>query len=152
MELFSCQHIQKLGNPLILTVQQFLIGACLQNPSLIKEHHAAQRYESFMQGVIDKDEYREMKAGYNAEVQRLEQAQALLAQEYEEIRSDKSTRFQWTEVFRQFTDMTQLDRKTVVQMIQSIRILSKTELEITFRYQAEYDKIMRLMQEQKEAV
>lgn len=109
-------------------------------------------YESFMQGVIDKNEYREMKAGYNAEVQRLEQAQALLAQEYGEIRSGKSTRFQWTEVFRQFTDMTQLDRKTVVQLIQSIRILSKTELEITFRYQAEYNKIMRLVQEQKEAV
>ena len=55
-------------------------------------------------------------------------------------------------MFHQFADMTQLDRKTVVQRIQSIRIFSKTELEITFRYQAEYNKIMQLVHEQKEAV
>ena len=39
--------------------------------------------------------------------------------------------------------MTELDRRAVVTLIQSIRIISKTELKITFRYQMEYEAALQ---------
>ncbi len=35
--------------------------------------------------------------------------------------------------------MTELDRRAVIALIQSIKVIDKTELKITFRYQMEYD-------------
>ena len=39
-----------------------------------------------------------------------------------------------------------LDRKAVVHMIQSIKVIGKKELEITFTYQDEYQKAIQLIQ------
>ena len=36
-----------------------------------------------------------------------------------------------------------MDRRAVVTLIQSIRIISKTELKITFRYQMEYEAALQ---------
>jgi hypothetical protein len=46
----------------------------------------------------------------------------------------------WTEHFKRFEGLTELDRHTVVSLIQSIRIMSKTELQITFNYRLEYEQ------------
>ena len=42
--------------------------------------------------------------------------------------------------------METLDRKAVVHMIQSIKVIGKKELEITFTYQDEYQKAIQLIQ------
>jgi hypothetical protein len=49
------------------------------------------------------------------------------------------------EHFKQFEGLTALDRKTVAHLIRSIRVVSKTELQITFNYQAEYEKVLSLL-------
>ena len=45
--------------------------------------------------------------------------------------------------------METLDRKAVVHMIQSIKVIGKKELEITFTYQDEYQKAIQLIQLQR---
>jgi hypothetical protein len=42
--------------------------------------------------------------------------------------------------------LTEIDRRIVVNLIQSIRVESKTELLITFIYQAEYENALALLQ------
>ena len=50
---------------------------------------------------------------------------------------NRSERNRWISHFTQFSTMETLDRKAVVHMIQSIKVIGKKELEITFTYQDE---------------
>jgi len=109
-------------------------------------------YENFVSGILSKDDYKLHKSQYAEDGDRLEKAISLLKQELDEIRNHTSERLRWIEHFKAFEALTALDRKAVVQLIQSIRVLGKSEIEITFRYQDEYQKAISLMTEQKEAV
>jgi hypothetical protein len=45
----------------------------------------------------------------------------------------------WTEHFTKFENFAAIDRRTVIHLIHSIRVVGKTELEIVFNYQIEYE-------------
>ena len=55
----------------------------------------------------------------------------------------------WIEVFRAFDDLNTLERKTIIHLIHSIRIIGKTELEIAFNYQCEYEAALALLDKTK---
>ena len=55
-----------------------------------------------------------------------------------DVLENRSERNRWISHFTQFSTMETLDRKAVVHMIQSIKVIGKKELEITFTYQDEY--------------
>ena len=63
-----------------------------------------------------------------------------------DVLENRSERNRWISHFTQFSTMETLDRKAVVHMIQSIKVIGKKELEITFTYQDEYQKAIQLIQ------
>lgn len=96
-------------------------------------------YENMINGVISKEDYKTLKSKYTENGNRLQRAIAKLRQELEDVRNNKSERLTWIEHFKQFEGLATLDRKAVAHLIQSIRVISKTELQITFNYQLEYE-------------
>jgi len=102
-------------------------------------------YESMVNGVISKDDYRTLKAKYLADENRLRGAIEALRQDTENVLAGKAERLRWTEHFKRFDGLAEIDRRAVVSLIQSIRIVSKTELVITFNYQSEYEKAVSLL-------
>ena len=54
--------------------------------------------------------------------------------------NNTSDRLRWTQHFKEFSTMRSLDRRAVIAMIQSIRVMGKDDLQITFRYQMEYEQ------------
>lgn len=100
-------------------------------------------YESFVNGMLDKAEYKALRDGYTGRMEELRSAIGRLRQEMERVTDRTSERQKWTRQFREFSNMTELDRRTVVTLIQSIRIISKTEIKINFRYQMEYDAALQ---------
>jgi len=110
-------------------------------------------YQYFVSGIVDKDDYRSQRNYYADETERLQGAIARLKQEMESARANASDRLKWTQHFKRFSTMTELDRRAVVALIQCIQVVEKTNLNITFRYQVEYDAAMeRLERCRKEAV
>ena len=108
-------------------------------------------YENFVKGMLDKAEYKSLRDGYSERMEELRSAIDQLRQEMERVTDRTSKRQKWAQQFREFSNMTELDRRAVVTLIQSIRIISKTELKITFRYQMEYDAaLQKLSQAQLE--
>lgn len=108
-------------------------------------------YENFVKGMLDKAEYKSLRDGYSERMEELRSAIDQLRQEMERVTDRTSERQKWAQQFREFSNMTELDRRAVVTLIQSIRIISKTELKITFRYQMEYDAaLQKLSQAQLE--
>lgn len=78
---------------------------------------------------------------------RLQSAIDLLRQKMEEASNNTSERLRWAEHFKRFSTMTELDRRAVIALIQSIEVVGKENLNITFRYQSEYDKAIQLLQQ-----
>ena len=108
-------------------------------------------YENFVQGMLDKAEYKSLRDGYSERMEELRSAIDQLRQEMERVTDRTSERQKWAQQFREFSNITELDRRAVVTLIQSIRIISKTELKITFRYQMKYDAaLQKLSQAQLE--
>lgn len=103
----------------------------------------ASLYENFINGLLDKAEYKTLRDGYTQHMEELRSAIDRLRQEMERVADRTSERQKWIRQFQEFSNMTELDRRTVVTLIQSIRVISKTELKITFRYQMEYDAALQ---------
>lgn len=105
-------------------------------------------YENMINGIISKDDFKTLKAKYNADETRLHSANGSLQQEADNTLAGKGERLRWMEHFKRFDGLAELNRRTVVSLIQSIRIISKTELIIIFNYQAEYENALALLRKE----
>lgn len=102
-------------------------------------------YENMVSGLLTKEEYKTLKTKYTADEARLRDAIATLEAERDNAMEGRSERLRWMEHFQKFEGLNELDRRTVVNLIRSIRVLSKTELDFTFNYQAEYEQALSLL-------
>jgi hypothetical protein len=102
-------------------------------------------YENMIDGTISKDEFKTLNAKYLDDISRLKSAVDKLRQEVDDVLSGKGERLKWTEHFKQFEGLSEIDRRTVSNLIQNIRVISKTELQITFNYQSEYETSLALL-------
>ena len=104
-------------------------------------------YEHMVGGVISKEDYMILKTSYSAEEATLHSAIETLRQKHEDVLAGKGERLRWMDHFKRFDGLTELDRRMVISLIQSIRVVSKAELTITFHYQDEYEKALMLLRE-----
>ena len=109
-------------------------------------------YEKFINGLVTKQEYREWKSGYSRQIEQYQEAIAALRQSVENAMHNSDDRQRWMQHFKQFSTMKELDRRAVIALIQSIRVLGKQELDITYRYQAEYEQELGRFSQGREAV
>ncbi len=96
-------------------------------------------YENFITGIISKSEYKDLKDRYAARAEQAREAIRLLREDMERVLHNNSDRLKWAQHFKEFSNMIELDRRAVITLIQSIRVVKKDELKITFRYQMEYE-------------
>ena len=99
-------------------------------------------YENLVTGLISREEYRYSKDKYTTQIEDAQKAIDLLRDEMDQELNSVSDRLRWTQHFKQFSDMTTLDRRAVIALIQSIRVCGKNVLDITYRYQMEYEKVL----------
>ena len=105
-------------------------------------------YENMVSGIISKDDYKTLKAKYNADENRLRDAIETLNREVENVYAGKAERLRWSEHFKRFKGLSEIDRRIVVSLIRSIRIVSKSNIEITFNYQVEYESTRELFRKE----
>jgi DNA invertase Pin-like site-specific DNA recombinase len=118
----------------------------------IREYRSS-LYENMINGNLTKDEYKSLKAKYANDGEKLTEANSRLQNEIETALSCKHERMAWTTHFTKFKTLDSIDRKMVVHLIRSIRVLGKTEIEISFNYQIEYENAVEIFNKQsKEAV
>ena len=102
-------------------------------------------YENMVQGILTKEEFVSFKGKYSAEAEQIKAAVADLKTKLEDVMANRSERTRWISQFTQFSTLQELDRKAMVQLIQSIRVMDKNELKITFNYADEYEKALALL-------
>jgi len=108
-------------------------------------------YEKMMDGFLSNDEFKSLKNKYTGDAAVLIAANNKLRQEIDDALSCKHERMLWTEHFRRFENLTEIDRRSVAHLIRTIRIISKTEVNIEFNYRLEYEKAFVLLHKEIEA-
>ena len=101
-------------------------------------------YENMMNSNLSREEHKALKDGYSVDAENLAKANVRLQTEIEAVLSCKHERMAWTGHFTKFESLETIDRRMVMHLIHSIRIISKTEIEINFNYQLEYDNAVEL--------
>ena len=109
-------------------------------------------YENMVEGIISKIEHKSYKKKYDLAYARLEKAVSDLQQELDDVLNNRSERMMWIEHFKRFQNLPEINRKAVIQLIQTIRVVDKDTLDIAFNYQFEYEKALSFLLSQKEAV
>lgn len=64
-----------------------------------------------------------------------------------DVLENRSERNRWINHFMRFSTMEDIDRRAVMQLIRSIRVMGKDELHIEFNYQDEYQKAISLAEQ-----
>lgn len=91
-------------------------------------------YENMINELLSKDDYKDLKEQYNTEIKTLKNAKILLNQEVKNILLIGRKFLALENSFSFFENTNSLDRKTTINLIHSIHIFSKTNIEITFNF------------------
>ena len=107
-------------------------------------------YENYIKGILPKEDYRMLKQEYT---QKQEIAEKEISALNEKLEKELwHNRKEWIEHFKKFSNITELDRNAVIQLIQSVKIFDNKQIEITFRYQSEYEETVKLFKAKKEVM
>lgn len=99
-------------------------------------------YENLQEGMIGQDEYFLFKKSYAMKIQETEQAIAPIEAEREQMVNNNREQLSWTEVFKQYQNITEVTRNVVVDLIDHIEILEGKGIHVVFRYHDNWDKLI----------
>lgn len=99
-------------------------------------------YENLQEGMIGQDEYFLFKKSYAMKIQEAEQAIAAIEAEREQMVNNNREQLSWTEVFKQYRNITEVTRNVVVDLIDHIEILEGKGIHVVFRYHDNWDKLI----------
>lgn len=102
-------------------------------------------YESLVSGQISKEDYANYKARYTRQTEEIKKSIRLLKEKLEAVKENRSERNRWIQHFTQFSELETIDRKALIHMVQSIHVLGKQELKITFTHEDEYQRALDLI-------
>ena len=109
-----------------------------------------ENYINYIKGILPRQDYRMLKEEYTTKLETVEKEISTLNEKLEkELWHDRK---EWIEHFKKFSNITELDRNAVIQLIQSIKIFEKKQIEITFRYQSEYEETTKMFHSHKEVI
>lgn len=105
----------------------------------------SQLYENLISGMITKEEYTSFKTKYTRAEERIRGSIKQLKAQLDDVMENRSERLRWINRFTEFANLTELDRKVIIQLIQSIRVVGKKEIDIRFNYEDEYKRAMEML-------
>ncbi len=143
----NAERINKeLVNKLMLQIKE--------NEILIEEtkKYKAGLYENLVSKNISKEDYTVYKKMYDDDKIRLESAVSELHRELDDVMNNRGENFKWIEHFKKYSDLKEINRKAVIQLIRSVKVFSKNEIQINFNYQLEYEKALSILTENKAVV
>ncbi len=102
-------------------------------------------YESMVDGLIDVEEYKERKSAYDEKLRQAENAAGKLRAEYDALRKSTGSHA-WIEQFKRHKDITELTRPIAVTFIERIYVYENKRIEVVFKYQYDYERILDYIQ------
>ena len=105
------------------------------------EGFKAKLYENLVSGILTKEEFLSYKRKYNADIELFQKAIAEWNDKLTDVLENRSERNRWINHFMRFSTMEDIDRRAVMQLIRSIRVMGKDELHTQLKDESEWFKI-----------
>jgi len=109
-------------------------------------------HESMISGIIDEEDYKELKESYSKKSDEAEKSALRLNDEIEKILNSKGDKNFWIENFKAHSNITALTRKAVVSFIDEIVIYEGNRIAINFKYHSNYDNAIKFVQSVSELI
>ena len=122
----------------------------LQNEQLQKNNTLRLSiYEDLHQGLIDKSEYTAIKEELTARIAECVRAIDELNKMKAELDEGLSSKQSWMAQFKEFSNISEVSRRVIVHLVDSIRIYEDSEVEIVFRQADKVASAYKFLEEQK---
>lgn len=95
-------------------------------------------YENFVEGIINKAEYTDFRENYRGLIEEKQSAMKRLKREQQEAAAMGSQNRAWVQVFAQYENVQELDRRILLALVDRIFIYEDKRVEIVFQYRDEF--------------
>ena len=106
-------------------------------------------YEDFKAGLLDRAEYDTLRSEITERIEDAEIALEHLKQELRELTEGVTSQQEWIAQFRQYENISNLSRKTIMHLVERINVFEDATIEIVFRHQDQINEIMEFIAEQE---
>ena len=130
--------------------QRNVVDYDVQNVKLKEEIERNQEfkmklYDNLQDGLINQDEYFLFKKTYSERIADAEKAIKRLEQEREDTVSRNASEQSWAEVFLKYRNLTEIDRKAVVDLVEEVHVYEDKRIVVKFRYMPDFEKILKMV-------
>ena len=109
-------------------------------------------YSDMSDGIISKEEYLEFRSGYDRKIQARQRSICQLQEEREQAVESNQRQILWIELFKQYENITELQRSIIVNLIERIVIYDAKHIEVVFRYQDQLNRTLQYIDRFTEVV
>ena len=103
-------------------------------------------YENLQEGMIGQEEYFLFKKSYESKIQSAEAAIAAVEQERQQAIEHNRENYAWIDIFKKYQNITSIERKTVVELLEEIIVHEDKKIRLCFRYGDQYTKLVELLE------
>jgi ribosomal protein L11 methylase PrmA len=103
-------------------------------------------YENLQDGMIGQEEYFLFKKSYESKIQSAEAAITAVEQERQQTIEHNRENYAWIDVFKKYQNITSIERKAVVELLEEIIVHEDKKIRLRFRYGDQYTKLVELLE------
>ncbi|WP_368269730.1 recombinase family protein [Enterocloster clostridioformis] len=107
-------------------------------------------YENFVEGIINKEEYTDFRENYRGLIEEKQEALKRLKREQQDAAAMGSQNRAWVQVFAQYENVQELDRRLLLALVDKIFIYEDKRVKIVFRYRDEFARAMETAKSYKD--
>jgi len=131
-----------------LDEQLQVLGNNLTRYKMVK----ASLYETFHEGLINQEEYLDLKSIYDKEEKEIEYCIHRLTGKRKRFLEGKSDNQQFVQFFKKHRNINSLDRRTLVMLVYKIYVSSNKKIKVCFSYQNEFEEMRNLINQVEEVI
>ena len=109
-------------------------------------------YEDYRDGLIDDEDYKELKQRFLHKIQKSKDALKKVMMEKKELLNNPIVPPEWVHEVKTLGMVNRLERKTVAMLIEKILVYDKNRIEVIFRYSDEIKAVLKESCEQAEVL
>lgn len=119
-----------------------------QKQAEIEKYHGykLRLHEDYTDGLISREDFGSFGTRYTQKVEDAQQAIFKMEQEIEQLAAGNSEEQQWISYFKQHTNISELNRKLAVELIEKITVFEQQRIEVAFQFRCEYEKTCAFIQ------
>jgi len=101
-------------------------------------------YKDMTDGVVSRDEFKDINTRFTDKINSAKTAQEELIAKREKLLSRENNSRPWMETFREYRNVSELDRKLIASLIASIVVYDTDTVEIHFHYEDEIQEMLEM--------